>query len=232
MSARDEILAHIREALGTDAVQESRPVGAPVQGSRPVGSHPQEMTPEGAPESTGYRTDSGLGEDALVELLVDRLEDYKARVEVVPRSEVAAAIRARLEGKEFVAPEGFPAEWLDPSLAERAVKDSREAPLAVVHLDGLEAVVTSSAVSIAETGTIVLDGSPDQGRRAISLVPDHHVCVVPVETIVGIVPEGFARLDVTRPLTLISGPSATSDIELERVEGVHGPRTLDVIIAR
>ncbi|WP_422934390.1 LutC/YkgG family protein [Sinomonas sp. P47F7] len=222
MSARDEILARIHEALGRDSVEPSRPLGA----------HPQEATPESGPAPAGYRTDSGLGEDALVELLVDRLEDYKARVEVVPRSEVAAAIRTRLEGKEFVAPEGFPAEWLDPSLAERAVRDSREAPLAVVRLDGLDAVVTSSAVSIAETGTIVLDGSPDQGRRAISLVPDHHVCVVPVGTIVGIVPEGFARLDVTRPLTLISGPSATSDIELERVEGVHGPRTLDVIIAR
>jgi L-lactate dehydrogenase complex protein LldG len=167
-----------------------------------------------------------------VERLVDRLEDYKARVEVIPRAQLAAAIRARLEGKEFAVPAGFPSEWLDPSLAAHAVTDSREAPLAVGRLDALDAVVTSSAVSIAETGTIVLDGSPDQGRRAISLVPDHHVCVVPVETIVGIVPEGFARLDTTRPLTLISGPSATSDIELERVEGVHGPRALDVIIAR
>lgn len=208
MSAREEILGRVREALGAE----------------PAAVQPSALA--------GYRTESGLDEDALVELLVDRLEDYKARVEVVPRGNVAAAIRARLEGKEFAVPEGFPAEWLDPSLAERAVRDSREAPLAVVRLDGLDAVVTSSAVSIAETGTIVLDGSPDQGRRAISLVPDHHVCVVPVETIVGIVPEGFARLDTTRPLTLISGPSATSDIELERVEGVHGPRTLDVIIAR
>jgi L-lactate dehydrogenase complex protein LldG len=165
-------------------------------------------------------------------LLVDRLEDYKARVEVVSASDLPEAIRARLEGKAFVAPDGLPAGWLTPSLAEHTVTDSREAPLDVVRLDALDAVVTSSAVSIAETGTIVLDGSPDQGRRAISLVPDHHVCVVPAETIVGLVPEGFARLDITRPLTLISGPSATSDIELERVEGVHGPRTLDVLIVR
>ena len=218
MSAREDILARVREALAAaaDAVQESRPAG------------PQEVTAGGRE----YRTESGLSEDALVELLVDRLEDYKARVEVVPREGLAAAIRARLEGKEFVAPAGLPPEWLDPSLVGRAVRDSREDPLAVDRLDAVDAVVTSSAVSIAETGTIVLDGSPDQGRRAISLVPDHHVCVVPVETIVGIVPEGFARLDTTRPLTLISGPSATSDIELERVEGVHGPRTLDVIIVR
>lgn len=224
MSARDEILGRVREALGRDAES----LADSAEPSHPASSPLQDVTAGGH----AYRTESGLDEDALVDLLVDRLEDYKARVEVVPRVNVAAAIRARLEGKEFAVPEGFPAEWLDPSLGERAVRDSREAPLAVVRLDGLDAVVTSSAVSIAETGTIVLDGSPDQGRRAISLVPDHHVCVVPVETIVGIVPEGFARLDTTRPLTLISGPSATSDIELERVEGVHGPRTLDVIIAR
>ncbi|MDQ4502589.1 LUD domain-containing protein [Sinomonas sp. ASV322] len=236
MSARDEILARVREALGAGSVQGSRPVGALVQGSPSVGSDRQEVTPERAPEPsayrTPYRTESEMDEDGLVELLVDRLEDYKARVEVVARGELAGAIRKRLDGKRFVVPHGFPTEWLHPALADRAVTDSREAPIAVERLDALDAVVTSSAVSIAETGTIVLDGSPDQGRRAISLVPDHHVCVVPVETIAGIVPEGFARLDVTRPLTLISGPSATSDIELERVEGVHGPRMLDVIIAR
>ncbi len=89
---------------------------------------------------------------------------------------------------------------------------------------------TPSAVSIPESGTIVLDGSGDQGRRAISLVPDHHVCVVPVSSIVRLLPEALPRMDITRPLTWISGPSATSDIELERVEGVHGPRQLDVII--
>lgn len=207
MSAREEILALVRSAVG-----ESRG-GLP---DRPA----------------GYRLRSGLGEDALVELLVDRLEDYQARIEVVARADVAEAIRSRLAGKEFVMPSGFPAEWLHPSLAGRAVPDSPEAPVGIDRLDALDAVLTSSAVSIAETGTIVLDGSPDQGRRAISLVPDHHVVVVPVETIVGIVPEGFGRLDLTRPVTLISGPSATSDIELERVEGVHGPRTLDVLIVR
>ncbi|KHL02675.1 LutC/YkgG family protein [Sinomonas humi] len=223
MSAREEILARVREALGApEPVTDSL---APT-GTRGAGS------PDLGDGRRSYRTASGLDEDALVELLIDRLVDYKARVEVVGPDALAEAIRARLEGKRFVVPEGLPSEWLDPSLAAAAVRDSRKAPIAVDRLDELDAVVTSSAVSIAETGTIVLDGSPDQGRRAISLVPDHHVCVVPVETIVGIVPEGFARLDPTRPLTLISGPSATSDIELERVEGVHGPRTLDVIIVR
>lgn len=220
MSARDDILARVHAALGTTP-------GEMGDLTTEMGALPAEM---GAPAA--YRTTSGLTEEELVDLLVDRLEDYKARVEVIAADGLAEAIRARLEGKTFVTPAGLPAHWLHPSLAERRVTDSRQAPLGVVRLDELDAVVTSSAVSVAETGTIVLDGSPDQGRRAISLVPDHHVCVVPVETIVGIVPEGFARLDITRPLTFISGPSATSDIELERVEGVHGPRTLDVIIVR
>ena len=93
-------------------------------------------------------------------------------------------------------------------------------------------MVTGSAVAVAETGTIILDGSANQGRRAISLVPDHHICVVKAADITGILPEALGRIDGTRPITMISGPSATSDIELERVEGVHGPRRLDVIIAR
>ena len=210
MSAREEILARVRSALGSDD----------------TAAAPQ---PSAAP---AYRTKSELDPDALIAQLVDRLEDYRARIEVVPRADVAEAVRARLDGKNFVVPDGFPAEWLHPGIAAGAVRDSPADPLGTDRLDGLDAVLTSSAVTIAETGTIVLDGSPDQGRRAISLVPDWHVVVVPAETIVGIVPEGFGRLDLTRPVTLISGPSATSDIELERVEGVHGPRTLDVIVAR
>ncbi|WP_406530919.1 lactate utilization protein C, partial [Streptomyces sp. I8-5] len=124
-------------------------------------------------------------------------------------------------------PAGLDAGWLDGYDGE-VQQDSDDIP--APRLDALDGVVTASAVSCAETGTIFLDGSPDQGRRALSLVPDLHVCVVDLSTVEAGVPEAVARLVPQRPTTLISGPSATSDIELERVEGVHGPRTLAVVI--
>lgn len=210
MTAREDILSRIRAAL---------------QDSPQAPQIPRE-----------YRAASELDTDALIELLVDRLVDYKAQVAVVPEAEVPARIASLLDGaRSFVVPEGFDAGWLagtgDDGGSRRRV-DSPAAPLSVAELDGIDAVVTGSAVAVAETGTIILDGSANQGRRAISLVPDHHICVVKAADITGILPEALGRIDGTRPITMISGPSATSDIELERVEGVHGPRRLDVIIAR
>lgn len=180
--------------------------------------------PEPVPRSylrTGT-TDPG----ALVAQFLERVADYRARVHD-GRAEPAATVLGALSGATALvvpadAPQGwwagFPGSVLtDPSLAEL------DAP-------GVS-VLTGCAVAIAQTGTVILDTGPAQGRRALSLVPDHHVCVVRVDQIVATVPEALARLpDPRRPLTFVSGPSATSDIELTRVEGVHGPRHLDVIV--
>jgi L-lactate dehydrogenase complex protein LldG len=192
VNARDEILARLRSALA-DA-----PAAEPV------------------PRDYGRHFDGDL-----VELLIDRLIDYKARVH--------ESVDDALAGIEtLLVPEDVPPAWLTSFNGKTVVDQHRS----VEELDQVDAVLTGCAVAIAETGTIVLDAGPAQGRRAITLVPDRHVVVVRVDQIVGRVPEALPRLAPTRPQTWISGPSATSDIELNRVEGVHGPRTLDVVILR
>ena len=157
----------------------------------------------------------------VVGLFAERVDDYRALVHRVADDDVASTIAA-LVGDRVVVPEGVPTAWVPDGVLDTGFTPT--------ELDEFDAVVTGAAVGIAVTGTLVLDASPDQGRRALTLVPDHHVCVIRSEQIVETVPEALHRLDATRPLTFISGPSATSDIELNRVEGVHGPRTLDVII--
>jgi L-lactate dehydrogenase complex protein LldG len=179
-----------------------------------------------------YRTTSGLDEDQLVERLVDRLLDYKALVRPTTPDQVAATIAAALAERgatTIVVPEGLDDTWLVGSPVT-GLPDTGVRRLSVDELDRASGVITTCAVAIAETGTLVLDGSAGQGRRAVSLVPDYHLCVVRPGTVVADVPQALHRLDATRPLTMISGPSATSDIELNRVEGVHGPRTLEVIV--
>jgi L-lactate dehydrogenase complex protein LldG len=183
----------------------------------------------------GYRSAVELGPDELTHILVDRLEDYKAGVTVVAEADVPATIQGLLaDAATYVVPAGLEPGWLAWETDPARIKydGGAHGVRSVAELDAISAVVTSSAVTVAESGTIILDGSPDQGRRAISLIPDHHVCVVHLRDVTAILPEALRRLDGTRPLTMISGPSATSDIELERVEGVHGPRRLDVIIVR
>ncbi len=176
-----------------------------------------------------YLRTSPSGTDVIA-LFAERVADYKARVSQVRQDELAAAIDASLRrrGANRVAiPPGLPPAWLAASSAEWF---GDEPPLSHTDLDQLDGVLTGCAVGIAETGTIVLDAGPGQGRRALSLLPDYHLCVVMSEQIVGSVPEAIERLDPRRPQTWISGPSATSDIELDRVEGVHGPRNLEVLV--
>lgn len=194
--------------------------------------------PQPAEPVRNYRRTSDKGTEEIIEMLVDRLIDYKANVYHETEETIAERI-AQLLGKSsrYVVPTGLKHQWLPEDTAARSrVVDSgnvqRPGALSVRELDALDAVVTSSTVSCAETGTIALNSRDDEGRRAITLVPDHHICVVPVESIVELIPETVERLDVSKPITWISGPSATSDIELIRVEGVHGPRTLDVIILK
>jgi L-lactate dehydrogenase complex protein LldG len=168
----------------------------------------------------------------LVALFAERVEDYKAVVERCAPADVAARVAAAVATHaspqaRVVVPPGLSFE------VAGAVVDPSDTPgggLSALELDDLDGVVTEAAVGIAETGTIVLDHGAGQGRRAITLVPDLHVCVVRAGQVVTDVPDALERLDPLRPQTWISGPSATSDIELSRVEGVHGPRTLHVIV--
>jgi hypothetical protein len=157
----------------------------------------------------------------LVALFEERVADYRAVVTRCASADLERAVADVLGSARAVVPPGLGIP------VDGAVVDEQ---FSATELDGFDAVVTRAAVGIAETGTIVLDHGPDQGRRAISLVPDLHVCVVDAGQVVADVPDALALLDPARPLTWISGPSATSDIELDRVEGVHGPRTLHVVL--
>lgn len=208
-SAREEILGRIREALG---------------------DVPRSEGPEDVPVERGYVRSEPDRRAVLVERFIERVAEYKAHVLRVASAELPGAIASALAARgiqRLVVPQGIPAEWLPPGI--RALADDR---LSHEVLDGSDGVLTTCALGIAQTGTIVLDGGPGQGRRALTLLPDYHLCVVRDDQIVGNVPEAVAQLRAVanRPITWISGPSATSDIELNRVEGVHGPRTLEVVV--
>jgi L-lactate dehydrogenase complex protein LldG len=167
--------------------------------------------------------------EQTVDLLAENLADYRAHVHRCgSEAELAPLIADLLTGTRLIVPPGLPAAWVPGGLD--VLHD--EPPLDAARLDtSADAVLTGCSVAIAETGTIVLNAGPGQGRRVLTLIPDQHICVVRVPgDIVAALPEALSRLDPARPLTWISGPSATSDIELDRVEGVHGPRRLDVIL--
>jgi L-lactate dehydrogenase complex protein LldG len=228
VTARDEVLGRIRTALGGDS-------GG--------GAHPP-----GDPSSAGYRTRGELDPAALFDLFAERLIDYGSHVRRAEPARLLDTVRAALAdrgARRVVLPPGLDLPGFDqpePGQPEPAlpgpgqvgtldgVELVTDGGLSAQELDQMDGVITRAAVAIAETGTIVLDAGPGQGRRALSLIPDYHLCLIEAAQVVALVPEGVARLRPDRPLTWISGPSATSDIELDRVEGVHGPRTLEVIL--
>ena len=218
-SSKDAILARIRAA------------------NRAAGADPAADADAGyAALSRDYlRAHHDAGTHDITGLFAERAADYRAVVERVPGSGLAAAVARVLAGRAaavpgpFVVPDGLPGGWLEGLPGEITLARD-EPPLPAAELDRLSGVVTGCAVAIAETGTIILDHGPGQGRRALTLVPDFHLVVVQSGQVAADLPDAFARLDPARPHTLISGPSATSDIELIRVEGVHGPRNLHVLI--
>lgn len=181
--------------------------------------------PVEVPRDYDRRPFSGAGD---LERFAMTVAEYRAHAIRVAGSDIAATIASLIPRGGFVAtPSDVPINWTD---GVDTMVDRNSAPLSIEQLDRAAAVITGCALAVAATGTIVLDAGATQGRRALTLVPDHHICVVFSDQVVDTIPQAFAALDPTRPLTLISGPSATSDIELTRVEGVHGPRTLDVLL--
>jgi L-lactate dehydrogenase complex protein LldG len=205
MTARDDVLAAVRAAL------------AP---GRP--SEPDTPYARGADAGTASETRPAVDKAAMLDLFAERVADYRATVTRCAAADLEATVTRALDGSSTVViPDG-----LGLNLQGAVVDDA----LTHAELDAIDAVVTSAAVGIAETGTVILDHGPGQGRRAVTLLPDLHVCIVHERQVVPDVPDAFPRLDPHRPQTWISGPSATSDIELSRVEGVHGPRHLHVIL--
>ncbi|MET9519025.1 LUD domain-containing protein [Streptomyces sp. NPDC002994] len=207
-TTRDTVLGRIRAALADVPATEG---------------------PDDVPVPRDYRR-SHAEPDATAQF-AERVADYRATVTRTTPDRARDAVAARLAARglrTLVVPGGFPAELLPGDGQWTVLRD--EPPLSVTDLDAADGVLTTAALGIAVTGTIVLDAGPGQGRRALTLLPDYHLCVVREDQIAGDIPEALTRLDATAPLTWISGPSATSDIELDRVEGVHGPRTLDVIV--
>jgi L-lactate dehydrogenase complex protein LldG len=211
-TARAAILGRIKTALGDEPANES---------------------PDSTPISRDYRLSATLSRAELLAHFIERVSEYKAIVHKVAPAGLGTAITdacRKREVKTLAIPADLPAGW-----APDGVTLLRDPGLTVDQLDSADGVLTACALAIAQTGTIVLDCGPGQGRRALSLLPDYHLYVVRDNQVVGLVPEAIAQLQGVmsspgRPVTLISGPSATSDIELNRVEGVHGPRTLEVIV--
>ena len=197
---------------------------------------PEDERPGDVPVERGYRDRDESEREEIVGRFAERVAEYKATVRRVREDELPGVIEETLRDRgveRLVVPPLLPGGWIPDGI--ETLSDATRLRLTDEELDASDGTLTGCALGIAQTGTIVLDAGSAQGRRALTLLPDYHLCVVREEQIVGLVPEAFARLEATvknegRAITFISGPSATSDIELIRVEGVHGPRTLEVLI--
>lgn len=215
--SKNEILATVRKALADVSDLEK---------------------PDDVEVSRNYRQKGELAQFEIVELFAERVGEYKATVRRIQESDLRTAISEscrREKVQKLVVPEGVPKDLLPDSVTP--LFDHPNSPLSHHELDETDGVITTCAFAVAQTGTIILDAGAGQGRRALTLVPDYHLCLVREDQIVELVPEGFSAVELSvkkegNPITLISGPSATSDIELSRVEGVHGPRRLEVLIVR
>jgi len=198
---------------------------------------PKDERPEDIPVERGYRKEDDAPREEIVEMFAERVAEYEATVHRVRKDDLPRAIAEACERRglrRLVVPPGLPKEWIPEGVD--TLRDAARPRLSNKELDESDGVLTGCSLGIAQTGTIILDAGEGQGRRALTLLPDYHLCVVREDQIVGLVPEAFAKLEETvknegQAITFISGPSATSDIELNRVEGVHGPRALEVLIA-
>lgn len=202
---------------------------------------PHDETPDTVAVKRDYIQSEPVERDELVRRFVERVSEYKAQVRAVREDHLARSIAnacATRSVKQLAVPADIPTTWqtdLTVGGVELLRDDANTAPLSYGQLDSSDGVLTGCALAIAQTGTIVLDAGAYQGRRVLTLLPDYHLCIVYEDQIVGMVPQAIERLtdaarEQRRPITFISGPSATSDIELNRVEGVHGPRTLEVLV--
>ena len=213
-TAKEEIFSRIRKALVD--VKDSAPAEAEI--------------------GWQYKQPTKLDGD-IVDIFLELVADYKAEVERVKAADLPGAIVAHLKqigAGSVLLPDGVDDSWRQ-AIEQAGFDIRKDDNLTARQLNEIDAVVTAAAVGVANTGTFALDHRPDQGRRALTLVPDAHICVLRADQVVSNTPEAIARLRASitdgQPLTFVAGPSATSDIELSRVEGVHGPRTLHVIVA-
>lgn len=216
-TGRERILQRIHTALN-----KGTPAGEPIP-----------APPVNAVVARSYRLRDDAPRADIIARFIERVIEYKAQVQRVEEKQLAAAIAHALQARgvqRLLVPADLPAAWLPTTLT--LLRDAGD--LSYEILDSSQGVLTTCALGIAQTGTIVLDHGAGQGRRAISLVPDYHLCIIRADQVVGLLPEASEPLEAAvragRPITFISGPSATSDIELNRVEGVHGPRTLEVLV--